>query len=205
MDLPPEELLVHTLSLLEWRLKRIEFVLNGGTPLSETPAVNVSTRLHKLEQSLQQLASKSDTVSELLKLQAHHPHLFTPNPPNPPQNQTPPELSLPQKTTLILAEASSFSTTSSQLRSLNDTPLPSSHSFATLVSLRPRIHQVRKVQYEQAMEISELRRRSGVAVLRWHEVFVLGAGRCWVDFEGRVRDGEGRVRRVERRVKEEEE
>jgi hypothetical protein len=68
MDLPPEELLVHTLGLLEWRLKRLEFVLNGGSAKSESASANVLTRIHKLEQSLNQLAGKSDTVSELLKL-----------------------------------------------------------------------------------------------------------------------------------------
>jgi hypothetical protein len=68
MDLPPEELLIHTLSLLEWRLKRLEFVLNGSSIQQESESANVLTRLHKLEQSLNQLAGKSDTVSELLKL-----------------------------------------------------------------------------------------------------------------------------------------
>jgi hypothetical protein len=73
MDLPPEELLVHTLSLLEWRLKRLEFVLNGGfTPdtntAGESTRTTVTSRLQKLEQSLSQLAEKSDTVHELLKL-----------------------------------------------------------------------------------------------------------------------------------------
>jgi hypothetical protein len=73
MDLPPEELLVHTLSLLDWRLKRLEFVLNGNLPRDtkveeENASATVTSRLQKLEQSLTQLAGKSDTVFELLKL-----------------------------------------------------------------------------------------------------------------------------------------
>jgi hypothetical protein len=73
MDLPPEELLVHTLGLLEWRLQRLEFVLNGGSLQDMNTAgggarPTVTTRLQKLEHSLNQLAGKSDTVHELLKL-----------------------------------------------------------------------------------------------------------------------------------------
>jgi hypothetical protein len=73
MDLPPEELLVHTLGLLEWRLQRLEFVLNGGLAqdINTTGGyarTTVSSRLQKLEQSLNQLAGKSDTIAELLRL-----------------------------------------------------------------------------------------------------------------------------------------
>jgi hypothetical protein len=73
MDLPPEELLVHTLGLLEWRLKRLEFVLHGDLSQDSKAAednakTTVTSRLQKLEQSLTLLAGKSDTVFELLKL-----------------------------------------------------------------------------------------------------------------------------------------
>jgi hypothetical protein len=68
--LPPEELLVHTLGLLEGRLKRLEFLLNSG--ISETKDIsrepNVLSRIQKLEHALQQLSSKSDTVKILLNL-----------------------------------------------------------------------------------------------------------------------------------------
>jgi hypothetical protein len=104
---------------------------------------------------------------------------------------------------MVLAEAPAYSTIASQLRSLNDVNLPPSQGFANLVALQPRIAELGQRQYEQAMEISALRRRSGVAVLRWHEVFVLGQGRCWADWDTRLRETERTVRREERRLEEE--
>jgi hypothetical protein len=47
--------------------------------------------------------------------------------------------------------------------------------------------------------VAELRKRSARAVVRWHEVVVVGQGRCWVEWEGRVRGVERGVRRLERK------
>jgi hypothetical protein len=73
--LPPEELLVHTLGLLEWRLKRIEFLLNGGVSKMRdvSKEANVLSRIEKIERALQQLSSKSDTVKILLNLRTFKP------------------------------------------------------------------------------------------------------------------------------------
>lgn len=69
-----QELLIDTLNLLEWRLRRLEFALTGNidnerskeqAPSTETP---VLARVKKLEHSLQQLSIKSDVVSDLIKL-----------------------------------------------------------------------------------------------------------------------------------------
>jgi hypothetical protein len=103
---------------------------------------------------------------------------------------------------MILAEAPTYSTIASQLRSLNDVALPPSQGFASLVALQPRIAELGLRQHDQAIEISELRKRSGVAVLRWHEVFILGQGRCWADWDTRLREAERKVRREERRMEE---
>jgi len=71
-----EEIASRTLQLLEWRLKRLEFLLTGkDTPnddesskSTDHASITVTKRIHKLEQSLHRLASKSDTVSALIKL-----------------------------------------------------------------------------------------------------------------------------------------
>jgi hypothetical protein len=73
-----EDVAVRTLQSLEWRLKRLEFLLTGSDaplnpktaqPNSEDDAqLPVTQRLKKLEQNLQKLASKSNVVSELIKL-----------------------------------------------------------------------------------------------------------------------------------------
>jgi hypothetical protein len=67
-----DDVALHTLNLLEWRLRRLEFVLNGTAvhePAEDAPGdVAVVSRIQKLEKSLRQLANKSAVVSDLLKL-----------------------------------------------------------------------------------------------------------------------------------------
>jgi hypothetical protein len=133
--------------------------------------------------------------------EAHLPDLFTPPEEGP--NQTVEEPSDAQKLSMVLAEAPAYSTMASQLRSLHDVTLPDSQGFANLVALQPRIAELGQRQFEQAMEISDLRKRSGTAILRWHEVFILGQGRCWADWDTRLREAERDVRREERRAQEE--
>ncbi|RDI78641.1 hypothetical protein Vi05172_g11370 [Venturia inaequalis] len=193
--LPPEELLVHTLALLEWRLNRLEFLLDGG--VSQTKNIgkdgNVLSRIQKMEHALQQLSSKSDTIKILLNLQSRFPHLLAPDAPPPPSD----DLSQNKKLSMVLAEATSFSTVSSQLRALGDVSLPPTDSFAKVVALQPRMEELSRIQYEQAMEISELRRRSAILVSRWHEVFILGQGRCTAEWDSKLRNAEREVRREE--------
>lgn len=103
----------------------------------------------------------------------------------------------------ILTEAPAYPATASQLTSLHDLPLPPTESFTSLVALSPRIAQLGQTQLAQAYEISELRKRSGTAVLRWHEIMVLGQGRCWAEWDSRVREAEREVRREEVKIERE--
>lgn len=61
---------LETIELLEARLRRIEFAVNGH--INESPAIekgpSAAQRLADLEHSLHQLASKSKVVQELLRL-----------------------------------------------------------------------------------------------------------------------------------------
>jgi hypothetical protein len=66
-----------------------------------------------------------------------------------------------------------------------------------LAALQPRMQAVAQRQLEQAGEVSHLRRRSAALVLQWHEIFVLAQGRCWVDWETRLRKTEREIRRRE--------
>ena len=61
----------------------------------------------------------------------------------------------------------------------------------------PRFAAITARQEQQGREIAELRKRSAVLVGRWYEGQVVGVGRCWADWEGRVREVERGVRRVE--------
>jgi hypothetical protein len=102
-----------------------------------------------------------------------------------------------QKRAMVLAEAPGFHSTASQLRSLVDTSLAPSKSFTQLAGLLPRMQLAGQRQVEQACCISELRQRSAALVVRWHEVFVLAQGRCWVEWETRLRRAERDIRRRE--------
>lgn len=63
------EVLLQTLDMLEWRLRRIEFVLNGNVPPERQQAhAPVASRLQKLESRLSSLAGSSRTISEILQL-----------------------------------------------------------------------------------------------------------------------------------------
>ncbi len=67
--LPPEELVVHTLDLLEFRLQRLEYLFNGNDAESKLPKGTTATaRLNKLQNALGQLAARSRAIEQLLKL-----------------------------------------------------------------------------------------------------------------------------------------
>lgn len=71
MDHPFDKTATETIDLLEARLRRIEFAVSGH--VEDTLSSNKSTatqRLADLERSLHQLASKSRTIQELLKLRS---------------------------------------------------------------------------------------------------------------------------------------
>lgn len=121
------------------------------------------------------------------------PDVFTPDAPT--DDETGPDTE--QKLSMVLTEAPVYSEVASQLRHLHDVPIPTSDVFAKLVALQPRMMQLQQRQYLQAMEISDLRKRSGEMLLQWHELFILGQGRCWADWDTRLRKAERSVRREE--------
>lgn len=98
---------------------------------------------------------------------------------------------------MVLTEAPSFPATASQLTQLNDLPLPPTQAFTTLIANLPRMAAADRRQREQAVQIAELRKRSGVLLLQWHELFMLGQGRCWAEWDTRLTEAEKKVRREE--------
>lgn len=99
---------------------------------------------------------------------------------------TGPPLDATQKAALVVERATVFATAASQLKALDDQHLPATEGFAKLTSLRPRIVEAEKRQLEQALKISELRRRNGLVNQRYKQILFLGAGRCWVDYHERL-------------------
>ena len=131
---------------------------------------------------------------------SRHPDLFKPST----TPETPDELDPAGRMAIVLMEAPSYPTTASQLTSLNDLSLPPTETFTSLVALQPRMMELAERQYKQAMEVAELRKKSVVLIMRWHEVSILGQGRCWAEWDTRLRKAERTIRREEfRRGREE--
>ncbi|KAF2843227.1 hypothetical protein M501DRAFT_994087 [Patellaria atrata CBS 101060] len=185
------QILLETLELLEMRLRRIEFVLHGDSDLMSN--IPVKTRIEKAEDTLRNLGAKSSVVSDVAHLHSRFPDTISPQL----DSDIPKEADLSNILAIILTEAPSFPATASQLTSLNDTPIPPTEAFASLAALQPRIAHVDRRQTKQALEISDLRTRTALSVLRWHEIMILGQGRCWAEFDAKMKQAERTVRREE--------
>ena len=116
---------------------------------------------------------------------AVHKHKDVLAPPNDDLDDGPP-LDTSQKAVLVIENATSFATTASQLKALEDQQIATTDGFAKLAMLRPRIAEAEHYQLEQALRVSELRRRNGLLNQRYQQVMFLGAGRCWVDYNERL-------------------
>ncbi|ERF69113.1 hypothetical protein EPUS_01069 [Endocarpon pusillum Z07020] len=191
-----------TLTMLEERLHRIEFLLHGasnalGIPDS-APAQSagndaVSTRLANLENHLNRLASRNSIVQDVLDIYKHYPDLFVPAA----ETRPPSTQDISTITSIVLAHASSFSETVSRLMSVQELPLPAASASADLIAVQPRLKKVQEVQAAQLREVSDLRARSARLAERWLEAGVVGQAETWAEWEERVRVVERGVRRME--------
>lgn len=59
-----EEAVLFTFSLLESRLDRLEYVLGGPQEVAKDKPRTIADRIHRIEQSLQQLAGKTALLDE---------------------------------------------------------------------------------------------------------------------------------------------
>ena len=101
------------------------------------------------------------------------------------EDESPP-LDTTQKAVLVVERATGFATIASQLKALDDQQLPTTDGFTKLAMLRPRIAEAEDRQLQQALKISELRRRNGLINQRYKQVVLLGAGRCWVEYHEKL-------------------
>ncbi|RYN88068.1 hypothetical protein AA0119_g12209 [Alternaria tenuissima] len=190
-----EEAVLFTFALLETRLDRLEYILGGSQDSTKDKAKTIPDRIHKMEQSLQQLAGKTALLDETNNLLSKHKDVLTPilhNHDSTPENDNDadgPALDTNQRAALVLERAPAISQTASQLQALAAQQVPSTDGFAKLAVLRPRIAEAEDRQLQQALKISELRRRNGLLNQRYRHVMFLGAGRCWVDYNERLTKG----------------
>jgi hypothetical protein len=110
-----------------------------------------------------------------------------------------------QKSAMVIERAPSFATTASQLKALDDQQIPQTDGFAKLAKLRPRIAEAEDRHLQQALQISLLRKQSGMLVSRVKHIHFLGAGRCWVEWHKRLMESEKTVTRTEFKHKQQEE
>ena len=200
------------LSVLDERLKRVEFLVRGDTSEDHSDTATTSadaqhlgetasTRIHALERTLHALAARSPAVADILQLQRQQPQLF--------QSATHGQGTLPDKIALaqiLLAHEPLYRKTTTQLIQLRDAgSVPDSTPLAHLAGLQPRISQLQAKQEALVREYGDLRTRSATALERWYETGVLEMGERWADWEERLRDCEILVRRKEAAKKREEE
>lgn len=97
-------------------------------------------------------------------------------------------LDVSQKTAIVVERATSFATTASQLKALDDQQIPSTDGFTKLAMLRPRIAEAERRHLEQALKISELRRRSALMDQAYKQIHFMGAARVWCDYHYSCKD-----------------
>ncbi|KAF8457495.1 hypothetical protein BGX38DRAFT_1265786 [Terfezia claveryi] len=218
MDNPLEQTADETIRDLALRLRRLEYLLHGGTPtisLSEPPPLpplstltrenSVLARLDSLDKQVLALYNRHPTIYNTPR--SSPPHISPPPPPTPiPPNPALPSscsLSPAEKFTTILATSTAYQSFSSQLNSIMDSPIPNPNTSIELISLIPRINKVELLQEAQIKEISELRKRSARVLERWYLVGVEGGNECAAEWEERTGVVERGLGRVERGIREE--
>jgi hypothetical protein len=197
-----------TLSLLEERLRRLEFLIEGDSTHfvgenEDLPASQgaISTRLRNLERGLESLINRSNAVYDILLLHQQVPDLFHASG----LNSVPVTLAPASLAQLILAHEQLLKTMSAGLQTIHDIgTIPDSTAFVQLVELRPQLAKLETKQAEQVRELATLRARSAQIVEQWYESGVLEMGGRWADWEEKLRDCEILVRRQEASRKREE-
>ncbi|KAF2716158.1 hypothetical protein K431DRAFT_235973 [Polychaeton citri CBS 116435] len=192
-----------TLDLLEERLRRVDYLINGNVVPTEQndhlsrrqteTQLSATTRLRNLTRILDHLASKHPSVSHILDLQKRRPELFG----RTQAAASTSALSTPVLTEIVLAHEQTYRHLSAQLQQLQAFDIPDPERSANLFKQRGKIDQVRVKQIEQAKEVQELRSRSARVLEEWYEGGVLGIGDMWAQLEASIKACEIMIRRVE--------
>ncbi|KAK7983565.1 NADH-quinone oxidoreductase [Apiospora arundinis] len=192
---------LETLSYLEARLLRIEYVLYGHTaPSAKAPAI---TSLHQLEHRFATLLQRVSTYKDLLRIfccQTKRTRTSSTRPAQHPRRPPSVDSLLPPDALeqIVLAAAPSYPATASALTSIADTPVPEPALSASLAALLPRMKGIEATQAAQRAEMAELRARSEACVRQWYENSIVGYSDFVANAEGRIERVERGVRRVEK-------
>ncbi|KAF2469490.1 uncharacterized protein BDR25DRAFT_335009 [Lindgomyces ingoldianus] len=198
-----EEAILFTYALLESRLDRIEYILGGVKPAADGKPRALAERIQRIERSLQELSKKTVLLNDVQQLLANHSDLLPKA--SELENASGAGLDAAQKTAIVVERAPAFATTASQLKTLDDQQIPQTDGFSKLAKLRPRIAEAENRHLLQALQISLLRKKSGMIVSRVKHIHLLGQGRCWVEWHKRLQNAERTAIRAEFKKKQQQE
>lgn len=202
-----------TLSLLEVRLSRLEYLLTGASaPSRDQSAVtsrdasNVPARMRALDARLTQLKRldglPGNVVRMIDSLRREYPEIFAQRR-IPDANNPVPVHELSNRANEVLANSTLYTTTSAHLQTLQTLKIPQAEHSASLLDAGTRVEELRQRQATLDTDIEELKARSAKLLEWWIKNGVVGIGELWEDWEQRVKDCERVVRREERMQKEE--
>ncbi|KAL1596542.1 hypothetical protein SLS60_009190 [Paraconiothyrium brasiliense] len=194
-----EEAVLFTFALLESRLSRLEYILGNKRDSEEKPKT-VPERIQKIEKSLQELSTKTALLGDAQQLLSKHKDVLKPE-----QETKDAGLDTEEKAVIVVERAPQFATTASQLKALHDQQIPSTDGFTKLAKLLPRIAEAEDRHLQQALQISLLRKKNGLLVQRVKQVQLLGAARCWTEWQARLQNVQKNVARLEFKKRQEEE
>ncbi|PNS18034.1 hypothetical protein CAC42_3993 [Sphaceloma murrayae] len=189
------QLAIQTLNLLEERLSKLQLIVHGDGPEEDardtSSAYPITVRLQSVERALSKLESTSSSIAQLLRLHKNqrtdldisrkHGHEAQPK---------------SVAATVVLAHASQLTSTTSQLRSIQDAPVPDSIGSVHVVAQVPRMIQAQDRAESQRQQMNELRARSAEIVARWHRIGVLGVGEVISEWDERLTDAERDIRQA---------
>lgn len=119
---------------------------------------------------------------------------------SPKASEPPSQLPTDAIQSIVLSQASAFSSALSSLTAIQDSAVPDPAESATLIGLTDKMKAMEATQMAQSAEISDLRRRSEAVIRAWYENGVLDNSQSLADVETRVERVEKKIRQRERAI-----
>lgn len=219
-DDPPDATLtaLSTLSLLNLRLSRLEFLLTGTSssqdPEHQSPALqktvpahhSIPSQIHTLENRFTNLKRLDGLPGSLVRmvdtLRREYPEIFSSSATQP-SSETTNTKDLSQHADQVLSHATLYTSTSSRLQTLQTLRIPPAAHSAKLIEQGPRVKALAQRQERLDADIDNLKERSVNVVSWWRENEIDGMNELWDDWQERVKACERSIRREERRRREE--
>lgn len=217
---PPDATLtaLSTLSLLNLRLSRLEFLLTGSSsshdadlqlPARQNSAharQSVLSQIQTLSTRLENLKRLDGLPGSLVRmvdtLRREYPEIFN----LPSTNSTSESANtkdLSRHADEVLAHATLYTSTSSRLQTLETLRIPPAAHTANLIEQGPRVRALAARQDRLDTQVDDLTERSVKAVTWWRENEIDGMNELWDDWQERVKACERSIRREERKRRDE--